>query len=379
MDNVNKKVTNYNDSSANEATILNLLMYFDLSAFNNTNGDYHTIDDAFTKIRANFDSYITKQNDKALPEYFTTIEAYIKYHPELLDYTISNVSTNDLRYSGVRGLNAAAFSKTKMDRSRTITVVFRGTASGEWYDNGQELGGIDVGDNKESLQQKEALRYFEDTYKELRIKKKDTLILTGHSKGGTKIQYIMMMSLYADDIHMVYSSDGQGFSPEAMKHFKNKLGNKFYKRSNNIVNVSADNDYVNVLGYSLIPKENNYYFKASCKWLYKNHYPHVIFQKDGSFKQLKENPHEPGLWGRIVHNASNKVMGLPAKERNEITIGMMTIAQRVLGRGAPINKEKMNNLLMFTSAIKSMGYLTCATFETLTQQFFVAAHFIWFI
>lgn len=355
-----------NFSAANDNSILDILMYFDLSAYNTPNQVY-TVKNALKYIRNDINESIRNYTDQSLPKYLSIIEAYSKQHPEILDYKITNVSTKDPRYSGIRGLNAAAFSKIDKGGSRMITLAFRGTASGEWYDNGQGLGGIEVGVDKESLQQKEAARYFEDAFKELKINRKVNLTVTGHSKGGNKIQYIMMMSLYADAINTGYSFGGQGFSPEAIAHFKEKLGTKYNERIYKLYSIAADNDYVNVLGYNIIPIENTYYFKANCTWLYQNHYPHVIFQKDGSFKSLKKSPHEPGFWGQVVKNASDKIMCLPAIERNKITIGMMTIAQRVLGRGAPINKEKMNNLLMFTSAVKSLRYLGSAVFETLVQ------------
>ena len=347
INNPNNIITNSDNSAFQEAIILDILMYFDLSKFNNSLSVPYTLEDILTDLRDNIDLYVENQKDKALPNYLSTIEAYSKKHPEILDYEVTNVSTSDPRYSGIRGLNAAAFSKADENGNRSITIAFRGTASGEWYDNGQGLGGIDVGADKESLQQKEAVRYFEDTYSDLKINKNDSLTITGHSKGGNKIQYVMMMSQYADKIKAGYSFDGQGFSPEAIAHFKEILGDKFIERTNKLYNISADNDYVNVLGNSIIPKENNYYFKAGCNWLHENHYPYVIFQKDGFFKALKERPHEPGFFGQVIKNASDKIMRLPTNERNKVTIGMMTIAQRLLGKGAPINKEKMSKMFFY--------------------------------
>lgn len=354
----------------NEALILNLFLYFDLSIFGGSRSDPYDFGEIMQYLQENIKDYVANQKDNTLPEYLAVIEAYSRTHPEISDYVITNVSVSDPKYSGIRGLNAVAFSRTGKDGIRRITVAFRGTAAGEWYDNGQGLGGIEVGPDKGSLQQQEAVRYFEDTCRELKIRRKDYLTLTGHSKGGNKVQYILMISLYADSAKAVYSFGGQGFSPEAVAHFKGKLGETFVEKVKKIFNISAANDYVNVLGDSIIPRENNYYIKTDCIWLYQNHYPNAILKKDGSFKALKKNPHEPGFWGQTVKNASDKIMRLPASERNEITIGIMTIAQRVLGRGAPVNKEKMNPLLMFTAAIKSIGYLATAAFETLTRRIF---------
>lgn len=103
--------------------------------------------------------------------------------------------------------------------------------------------------------------------------------------------------------------------------------------------------------------------------MYKNHYPHVVFQKDGSFKAIKENkPHEPGFFGQTLKNASNKIMSLPAIKRNKITLGMMSIAQLLLGKGTPINREKMKLSLIFSASLKTVKYSLLGAFQTLVQR-----------
>ena len=90
-------------------------------------------------------------------------------------------------------------------------MVFRGTGSGRWYDNGQGLY------EDASKYQKVALRYFEDTLRALDIDNIGSsvrLVVTGHSKGGNLSQFVTFNSKYRDYVNCCISFDGQGFSPE---------------------------------------------------------------------------------------------------------------------------------------------------------------------
>lgn len=79
----------------------------------------------------------------------------------------------------------------------------------------------------------------------------------------------------------------------------------------------------------------------------------------------KEKPHEPGFWGQTIKNASAKIMCLTANRCNKIILGMMTIAQYILGKDTPVNHEKMKSSLMISAGIKSVKYFTAGDFEAL--------------
>ena len=54
------------------------------------------------------------------------------------------------------------------------------------------------------------------------------IIVTGHSKGGNKAQYVTINSKYNDLIDKCFSFDGQGMSPEAIEAFINRHGKDAY-------------------------------------------------------------------------------------------------------------------------------------------------------
>lgn len=145
---------------------------------------------------------------------------------------------------------------TSPDKSN-VYVVYRGTGDGEWPDNG-------IGMTQEATaQQKRALSYFEEVVQYMDLGENHRVIVTGHSKGGNKAQFVTMESKYGKLIDACYSVDGQGFSETAVDRWKSKYGQEGYEeRTGKLNGIHGENDYVSVLGNSIIPEEHIRYVKT---------------------------------------------------------------------------------------------------------------------
>ena len=123
-----------------------------------------------------------------------------------------------------------------------IYIAFKGTAGGvEWKDNA-------ISAYPETIYteaQKEALEYYDKMYKKYVDNTIKKVYVTGHSKGGNKAQFIMVMR--GSDEHTklkkCFSFCGQGFN----KTFIEKYDKEISENKDKIYNISADNDYVNVI------------------------------------------------------------------------------------------------------------------------------------
>ena len=123
-----------------------------------------------------------------------------------------------------------------------IYIAFKGTAGGvEWRDNAY----ASYPEYAFTEAQREALEYFDKMYEKYvncNIKK---VYVTGHSKGGNKAQFIMVMrgSTEHTKLKKCFSFCGQGFN----KTFITTYSNEIEENKDKIYNISADNDYVNVI------------------------------------------------------------------------------------------------------------------------------------
>lgn len=143
------------------------------------------------------------------------------------------------------GTNAIAFVS---EDNKSVYIAFRGTADGEWLDNGRGLT------QTQTMQQKQALNYFEETVETLGIDEETHLVTTGHSKGGNKVQFITMESSRASLIDRTYSVDGQGHSKASVDRWKQKYTKEEYEeRTDKLYAINGQNDFVSVLGTSIIP------------------------------------------------------------------------------------------------------------------------------
>ena len=181
-----------------------------------------------------------------------------------------------------------------------------------------------------SPMQEEALDYMESLKKSGVFEKYDNVYVTGHSKGGNEATLVTMV--YSDVIDRCISGDGQGFSPEFVEYMKKTLGpEEFAKIQDKMYGFHANNDYVNVLGVSVIKVENRIYFVPEIKQkkitdLFLNHLPTAMIDvKTGKIAQVSEQ----GAFGKFIAKVNEKIMKLDPKDREDVAITGMAFMQYV--------------------------------------------------
>lgn len=258
----------------------------------------------------------------------------------LADSKIGNLTRSE------SGSTACSFTNPKGE----VFVVFRGTGDGEWIDNGEGLSGIPeentyvaynengeaeasqtVQNDYATDQQVEALNWFHRIAAENGWTSDTGITLAGHSKGGNKAQFITIHSPLVDDC---FSFDGQGFSPEAVAAFRQQHGAEYAARRRRIRSLSADNDYVNVLGQRLMPDTQIYYFESALGI----HYLEAMLDSDGYFLAQGEQ----GKLSKYMQAVSEKLMSLRPAVRQLVTVGVMNVFQQYLGNGTPVNADAVS-------------------------------------
>lgn len=263
------------------------------------------------------------------------------------------ISTPALSHSKIRhltysrdGLTACVFTHP----DGTASVVFKGTGDGEWIDNGEGLSGIPeenvytlfsrsgdiidniaVRDDYASDQQAEALNWFNKFAAKERWNSDSKIIVSGHSKGGNKAQFVTM---HSDLVDACYSFAGQGFSPEALHSFQNRYGEEFEKRRNRIYSFSADNDYVNILGSRLVPPSHIFYVES---WAGLHNMEAILDNRGKLRKQCNQ-----GRISAYAEKLSRDLMKLRPSVRQYATLGIMNIFQKYVGDGIPVNGDSVS-------------------------------------
>lgn len=251
------------------------------------------------------------------------------------------------------GLNAFAFQS-----GENISVVFRGTSPAEWIDNGLGLSGISsdstyytFGAGGEVLnantvtdlatyRQAEALNWFEMICARNGWGKDHIITVSGHSKGGNKAQFIAVNS---DKVNLCVSFDGQGFSPEAISYFREKLGEVFDERQKKIISVCAYNDYINILGDSLLLSENVFYLDAPAGEDEPEafHRIEAILDNDGGLYGAREQGEMSIYLGKIAR----EVMSLDPSIRNYATVGISSAAGKLTGGERIMSDDLRGNII----------------------------------
>ena len=270
-------------------------------------------------------------------------------HPSLPDTAITAFVTDYNNKKG--GMKSLALT----DPTSTLHIIFAGTGAGEWIDNGEGLSGVPeynlyarydkmgkllytvpAPSDYATDQQAEALNWFNKLCAQ--INGHPPIIVSGHSKGGNKAQFVAVNSPLATEC---CSFDGQGFSPEAIEMFKTNFPDYETRRSK-IYSISADNDYVNVLGERLAPAQNVLFLRSSDidgdPFAY--HYMETLLNADG-----KLNPESPqDEISKYIQNLSQTIMSMPPSERRPITLSIMSVFQHLLGGGAvPVNNDYVSD------------------------------------
>lgn len=160
--------------------------------------------------------------------------------------------------SGNMGYDSGTAACTfKSPGENSYYMVYRGTGDGEWPDNGIGMT------SSATMQQERALSWFEEVVETLELGEQDHLVVTGHSKGGNKAQFVTMETRYDSLVDVCYSVDGQGFSESAISRWQERYGEEEYeKRREKLYGIHGENDYVSVLGNSVIPQNHIRYVKT---------------------------------------------------------------------------------------------------------------------
>lgn len=244
------------------------------------------------------------------------------------------------------GTAACTFSSPGQEN---VYVVYRGTGDGEWPDNGLGMT------QSVTLQQQEALDYFEEVVEKMNIDEGQHLVVTGHSKGGNKAQFVTMETRWEKLIDVCYSVDGQGFSEEAISRWRDNYGEEgFQERREKLRGIHGENDYVSVLGNSIIPKENIRYIKTpvdksnfagyhDIKYMFASReYDAVTETYSTQFHGRKnEDAMGQGELGKYAEALSQGVMGLAPEKRDGCAAVVMQMMESSAGVKKGINGEKL--------------------------------------
>lgn len=265
-------------------------------------------------------------------------------NPQIGNIVIVNQSRN-MGFDA--GTNAITF---RQPQDNTLYVAYRGTYDGEWLDNGNGLT------QEETVQQQRATAYFDREVEERVIGKNDRVVITGHSKGANKAQFVTMNSKYGDYIDVCYSIDGQGHSESAVNKWKKMYGPEEYNnRINKLYGINGENDFVSVLGNCIIPMSHIAYVKTSAACSDFVAYHDITgmfssFSKDEMGNSVvtysgRKNPYvfSRGELGDLVAGLSDDIMSLPDAKLDGNATTLMQVAEIAMGgEKIGINGERMH-------------------------------------
>ena len=245
------------------------------------------------------------------------------------------VSFSEYNRTTYKGAYGAVFRSS--DGSK-VYVVYRGTGTGRWYDNGDGLS------NTSSEYQNVALRYFNDVLDTLDLSGDVKLVVTGHSKGGNLSQYVTLKSKYGDKVRYCISFDGQGFSPEFLSSIDYGRSSHVTELCDRMYSICGDNDYVNVLGNKVIPSRNTVYIRTNTALtdIYGAHTIVPQYYKDVgtqycdylfNFKtnMFNDQVKEQRELAKCSLELSQNAMKLPHDKREDMCRTLMTLAEQYVG------------------------------------------------
>lgn len=293
-------------------------------------------DKVFPRQNETLESAVSKLNSVRLSD--TDKQKLSIIHKALNNYDIANSTISNYTYSK-RGLTACTFTSPL-----GISVVFKGTGSGEWIDNGEGLSGIPetntyitypngrktyttVKNDFATDQQTQAFNWFSKLCHKNSWDENSNITVSGHSKGGNKAQFI---TIHSGVVKKCFSFNGQGFSPEALTSMESAYKKNYDIRRQKIISVCAHNDYVNVLGNHLMPENQVYYFKSVPTF----HPIEDMIDDNG----LLNSQCRKGLLSEYVQSISDELMTLTPDTRQYVTRAVMNIFQKYLGDN-PLNDD----------------------------------------
>lgn len=273
-----------------------------------------------------------------------TILSEAATNPEIGELVIGNQS----HLMGYDTGTAACTFSTKGGEG--VYVVYRGTGDGEWPDNGLGMT------QKSTLQQERALRYFEEVVEREHITENQKLIVTGHSKGGNKAQFVTMSTKYQEVLDACYNFDGQGFSEKAIEGWKNAYSEEEYlQRIHKITGIYGENDYVNVLGISIVPKNQIRYIKTpvspenfagyhDIKYMFATQETDPVTGETITVFHGRKNVYveNRGVLGNYAFYLSEQMMQMEEKERGSCAAVVMQLLELGGERKTGLNGEQLS-------------------------------------
>lgn len=240
------------------------------------------------------------------------------------------------------------------EQSGEAVVAFCGTAGREWKDNFVGGGATDATDGVSTVQQENALAWYQDAYKELELEKYSVTV-TGHSKGGNKAKYITIMD---DSVDRCVSFDGQGFSDEFIEKYSDRIA----YRQDCIQNNNIDYDYVNLLLNDV--GETTYYkgYDYGKGGFLENHCPNTFFdfKEDGTYSlQISDTGQAKEM--KELDEFLNSCMRSMTKEEKAKTLDF--IGEIVEGGFGGAGPEFFKDMLLDSRNEEIMAYLLAYTIE----------------
>lgn len=287
-------------------------------------------------------------NEDTMATYQILCDA-VEKNPEIANARIYGQSWNDPSYNDET--KACIF---KLENGDSY-VTYCGTGDGGWIDNAH--GVTEDG----TQQQEEAARYFDDMATRYGWTESDNIIVTGHSKGGNKAQFITLQSENRELIDTCYSMDGQGFSDAAIEKFRRELGEGGYQAIlDKMYAINGYNDYVSPLINPIIPDSHTIYLettthpKGDLASVYMGwHMIQMYFQTDenGDFISLLTPETQRGQMGDLAEQLSQYLMSLPLEEREAAAMVIMQLMESMEGGKTGIDGDSLSldDILTFDS------------------------------
>lgn len=346
---------------------LNLLMSLPFRA----KGGEATVEEIITSIAVDYENQPNDEEALVHTETYLALRRMVKGN-EAFRTLVVDFHTPTLGYH-TDGLNAAVFTGHAGN-----FIAFRGTGAGEWNDNAMALlgtpqtnvyyqynhGGQVVGAKicleYVSTQQAQAYNYFSRVIAQKRWTENDHVIVTGHSKGGNKAQFVTLLSPI---VSACYSFCGQGFAPEAVAQFQTGLGGAEYsRRCAKMRSLSSYNDFVNVMGQRVVPDDQVFYFDTIEVASTRQYHELASFvAEDGGLLPMRTR----GELSRVAETLWKETLESP--DRKAISMAVMTLCEHYFGNGVPINGEFISNQTFYRGGRVAMGIVVRTLAGTLLR------------
>lgn len=225
---------------------------------------------------------------------------------------------------------------TFRDADGNYYVTYRGTGDGRWADNGNGMTA------PSTEMQEAAAAYFDQMAEQYLIDASNQgkqIIVSGHSKGGNEAQYVYMASRHEEIIDYCISLDGQGFSQSAIENFKERFGEEYAEKLDNMYSVNGINDFVHDLGIPIIPEENTYFVGTTGSGFGSLHaLENMIGSDSNAYTGLvwidpsTGEPYEQGAIGQLANQISETMMQMDPEDLNGAAIAVMIFVDAAMNK-----------------------------------------------